>query len=580
MLLVVTGASFVLSSCSDDDEDPSAPPSVELSSESFSGTVGTDASITVEITAPAGVESLTILRNGAAFDTETFAGESSVEYDFVYEVEELTAGTVTNFTFVVEDTEGQTSNIATYSVTVSSKNIIVKSGVIGASETWSADNIYKLSGYVRIGDDAVRSGGTNVTGVTLTIEPGTVIIGERATKGTLIVHRGNMIDAEGTVDEPIVFTSERPVGSRQAGDWGGVVLVGRAANNQGTDVQLEGGYGAYHGGDQNADNSGILKYVRIEYAGVPINPNQEVNSLTMGSPGSGTVVSYVQCSYGLDDAFEWFGGTANADHLIAYRGFDDDFDVDFGYSGKVQFAIGIRDPNSADQSGSNGFEVDNDGAGSSLTPFTSATFSNISIIGPKATSETQISLQFQNAAHLRRNNKLKIHNSFFTGYPNGFFIDGSGANTNANNGDLVLKDNVLAGVENWGGNGYGSVMNADEDNIITALPFGTGAQHPTNPRGFAMATTANIGAATPLAWFVTENTILSKWTDAGISANIFAINFGSTTPTLLPTAGSTLLTGADFTGLTGFTSVTYRGAFGATDWTTSWANWDPQTTDY
>jgi len=580
MLLVITGTSVFISSCGEDDATP-APPAVELSSEAFSGTPETDASITVSITAPAGAESLSILKNGAAFDSETFAGEKELDYEFVYEVENLSVGSVTNFTFVVEDKEGQSSNIATYSVTVSSKNIVTKSGVIGASETWTADNIYKLSGYVRVGDDATRGGtATTITGVTLTIEPGTVIIGERSTKGTLIIHRGNKIDAEGTAADPIVFTSERPVGSRQPGDWGGLVVVGRAPNNQGADVQLEGGYGAFHGGSTNADDSGIIKYVRIEYAGVPINPNQEVNSLTLGSPGTTTVVSYVQASYGLDDSFEWFGGLANADHLIAYKGLDDDFDVDFGYSGNVQFAIGIRDPNSADQSGSNGFEVDNDGAGSALTPFTAATFSNVTIIGPKATSETTVSLQFQNAAHLRRNNKIKIHNSFFTGYTTGFFIDGSGANTNANNGDLVLKTNVLAGVENWGGNGYGSVANADEIANITGIPFGANTQHPVNPRGFAMAATANIGAQTPIEWFETNNVILSKWTDAGISSNIFATNFGVTTPTLLPTAGSPLLTGANFTGLGAFTTVAYKGAFGATDWTTGWANWDPQTTEY
>lgn len=581
-LLVITGTSIFISSCSEDDDNGTpAPPSIELSSEAFSGTPETDASITVSITAPGGAESLSILKNGAAFDSETFAGEKELDYEFIYEVEDLTVGTVTNFTFVVEDAEGQSSNIATYSVTVSSKNIITKTGVIGASETWTADNIYKLSGYVRVGDDATRGGtATTITGVTLTIEPGTVIIGERSTKGTLIIHRGNKIDAEGTANDPIVFTSERSAGSRQPGDWGGLVVVGRAVNNQGTDVQLEGGYGAYHGGDQNDDDSGIIKYVRIEYAGVPINPNQEVNSLTMGSIGTTTVVSYVQCSYGLDDAFEWFGGSANADHLIAYKGLDDDFDVDFGFSGKVQFAIGLRDPNSADQSGSNGFEVDNDGSGTGATPFTSATFSNVSIIGPKATSETTVSLQFQNAAHLRRNNKIKIHNSFFTGYPNGIFIDGSGANTNANAGDLVLKNNVLAGVENWGGNGFGSVANADEIANITGVPFGANTQHPVNPRGFFMAATANIGTQTPLEWFESNNVTFSKWTDAGISADIFVINFGVAAPTLLPNGGSVLLTGADFTGLAGFETVAYKGAFGATDWTTGWANWDPQATEY
>lgn len=583
VLVVMTTTTVFMSSC-DDEENPPAPPSVELSQESFSGPAGTDAGVTITITAPAGLKSLTVLKNGAPFDTEEFTGEKSAEYTLEYAVENLSVGTVTNFSFEATDKKDQDSNMGTYSVIVATKTVVTKSGVISASETWTADKVYKLSSYVRIGDDATRGGtATTVTGVTLTIEPGTVIIGERSSKGTLIIHRGNKIIAEGTANNPIVFTSEREPGSRAAGDWGGIVICGKATNNQGTDVQLEGGYGAYHGGSSDNDNSGILKYVRIEYAGTPINPNQEVNSLTMGSPGSGTVISYVMCSNGLDDSFEWFGGTANADHLIAYKGFDDDFDVDFGFRGTVQFAIAIREPNSADQSGSNGFEVDNDGTGSANTPFTSATFSNVSIIGPKANNATQISTQFQNAAHLRRNNKIKIYNSFFTGYPNGIFIDGAagaGANLNAQNGDLVLKNNVLAGVDSWGGNGFGSTTNADETASITGVPFGANANHATLPRGFWFATSPNIGANTPIAWFELNNQTYSKWTDAGIDANIFAGNFGSSAPVLLPTAGSVLLTGADFTGLTGLTSVTYRGAFGNTDWTAGWANWNPQTTAY
>jgi hypothetical protein len=579
MLFALCAAVTLFSSC-DDEENP-APPSITLSQETFSGPVGTDAGITATIVAPGGAKTLTILKNGVAFATQEFAGEKNAEYVFEYNIETLSVGTSTNFTFELTDKKDQASNTATYTVTVAAKTIVNKTGVISASETWTADKIYRLQGYVRVGDDAVRlNGATTITGVTLTIEPGTVIIGERSSKGTLIIHRGNKINAQGTETNPIVFTSEREPGSRAAGDWGGVVICGKAANNQGTDVQLEGGYGAYHGGSTDNDDSGILKYVRIEYAGVPINPNQEVNSLTMGSPGSATVISYVMCSHGLDDAFEWFGGTANADHLIAYKGFDDDFDVDFGFRGNVQFAISIREPNSADQSGSNGFEVDNDGSSSANVPFTSATFSNVSIIGPKATSETAISTQFQNAAHLRRNNKIKIYNSFFTGYPNGIYIDGATTIANANAGDLVLKNNILAGVNNWGGNGFGSTTNADETAQVTGLPFGANANHATLPRGYWMATTANIGTSTPLVWFKANNQVYSKWTDVGVSANVFAANFGANAPTLLPTAGSALLTGADFTGLTGLQSVTHRGAFGTTDWTSGWANWNSQTTIY
>jgi hypothetical protein len=190
-----------------------------------------------------------------------------------------------------------------------------------------------------------------------------------------------------------------------------------------------------------------LKYVRIEYAGIPLNPNQEINSLTMGSVGSGTKIEYVMASFGLDDSFEWFGGTVNCKYLIAYKGTDDDFDVDNGFSGNVQFGLSYRDGNLSDASGSNGFEVDNDANGSGATPFTAATFANISIIGAKGTSASYLDFNFQNGAQLRRNNKLKIYNTFITGYPTGLYIDSQrgSAKTNAANGELIVKNVVVAG---------------------------------------------------------------------------------------------------------------------------------------
>jgi hypothetical protein len=597
--IVISGATFLQSCSEDDDSNPSAPPSVTLEAPSFLGIVGSDASVDVTIEADGGLETLTVLKNGAAFDTETYSGEKEATYTLAHTVEGA-LGSVTNFSFQVTDEDGKSSNLATYTVTVSAKNVVTKSGVISASETWTSDNIYQLSGYVRVGDDDYRDGvgGTivNIRNVTLTIEPGTVIMGlpktETTPPGTLIIHRGNKIIALGTAEEPIVFTSSKPAGQRAATDWAGLVIVGRDVNNQGANVQLEGGYGAYHGiGDDplttpGNDDSGDLAYVRVEFAGNPIQPNQEVNSFTFGSVGSGTSIDYLQASYGGDDAFEWFGGTVNAKHLIAYRGLDDDFDVDFGFSGKVQYAIAIRDNTLADQSGSNGFEVDNDGSGTGATPFTSGTFANITIIGPKKTQDMNIQDNFQNGMHLRRNNKLKIYNAVVTGYPNGIFIDGSTTIANAAAGDLQLRNVYLAGVNNWGGNGYGSVATAGEIAGVTGLPFGTNTQNPQLPRGFVFATTADINAAPAMDWFKTgsfANVIEDKWTDLGISSTLFDLG----TPTFLPTAGSVLLnkanlwanTTADATFFSTAT-VNYVGAFGATDWTTGWANFDPKNTVY
>lgn len=580
----------LLSACDDDDSEVTPPPSIVVAPTSTQGLPGDAITAQVTITAPEGLEELIILKNGGTYDTEIFSGEEEATYDFEYTIEQVAIGSVINFTFQAVDASGRYSNLATVAVTVSSKQVVDVAGVISANTTWTSDKIYRLKGFVRVGDDAKRGGGTDVTGVTLTIEPGTVIVGERASKGTLIVHRGNKIEAVGEVNNPIVFTSERAPGQRQPGDWGGLVIVGRAVNNQGANVELEGGYGAYHGvgdaplADPDSDDSGTLKYVRIEYAGIPINPNQEVNSLTLGSVGSGTEIDYVQTSYGLDDGFEWFGGKVNAKHLIVYRGLDDDFDVDFGYTGNVQWALGIRDNSFADQSGSNGFEVDNDGSGTGATPFTSPVFANVSIIGPKKDKDLNIQDNFQNGMHLRRNNKIRIYNAVVTGYPNGLFVDGSGTIANAAGDALQLRNVILAGVDAWGGNGYGSVATAKEQ-TVTGLPFGANAQNPQNPRGFIFAATADINGQVAQDWFLTaafKNGLYAKYTDLGLPAGLFEIGL----PEVLPAGNSPLLNKADLwantpeAGAFFDKTVNYIGAFGSTDWTTGWTNFNPQATTY
>lgn len=390
---------------------------------------------------------------------------------------------------------------------------------------------------------------------------------------TNIIQKGGKIFAEGTAQSPIIMTSEKAPGLRQPGDWGGLVMCGKARNNvPGGEAELEGGYGAFHGGTDDNDNSGVLRYVQINFAGIPINPNEEVNSLTMGSLGRGTVIEYVLCAYGLDDAFEWFGGSVDGKYLVAYRGLDDDFDVDLGHSGNIQFGLGIRGASLADQSGSNGFEVDNDGAGSANTPKTSATFSNMTIIGPKATRETPISLQFQHAAQLRRNSELKIHNSFFTGYPDGLYINQASTAANAEADNLKVRNTILAGVEHWGGNGYGSA-----GTVFSGAPA-NGAQHPNNPRGNALKT--DVETFDIAAWFNTQsfgNQLMNKWQDAGISPSIFELG----TPNVLPSGGSPLLSGANFTGLPNyFEQVQFRGAFGTSDWTQGWVDWNCALTTY
>ena len=590
-------AIFSLGVLSCKKEEVVLPPVISVSASTLSGAPGAQLTATVSAEATGGLSLIRIRKNGlvdASTPDVVFDGiVTSGKYEFKYTIPATSReGDNVAFIFTSVDKGGLTSSDASVVITtaaIPNKPIVEVTGVITANTTWTADKIYKLKGFVRVGNDpTVTDVPAKNSGPTLTIQPGTVIYGEKATKGTLIIQRGAKIIAEGTATSPIVFTSESAVGTKEPGDWGGLVICGRASNNQpGGVFELEGGYKAFSGGGtspDNADNSGSLKYVRIEYAGVPVNPNQEINSLTLGAVGSETTIEYVMCTYGLDDSFEWFGGTVNAKYLIAYKGLDDDFDVDFGFSGFVQFGLGVRGATLADQSGSNGFEVDNNGQGSDAVPFTSGTFSNITIIGPKATRETPISLQFQSAAQLRRNNKLKIHNSFFTGYPNGIFIDGANTAANAAANELVLKNNVVAGVDNWGGNGFGSA-----GTVFTGAPA-NGANHPNAPRGFRIGagtgafsngiytlTALTINEKTAENWFLESNAILSKWSDAGIDASIF----GTINPKTTPNTGSSLLNGAVFTGLPSFfTVVPHKGAFGTTNWAQGWAEWSPELKNY
>lgn len=415
----------------------------------------------------------------------------------------------------------------------------VLTGTISANKTLTADKKYTLKGNVFV-----------ASGVTLTIEPGTVIFGDKVTKGALVIERGATIDAEGTEAKPIVFTSSAPVAYRNYGDWGGIVILGKAQNNQNVNQPIEGitsdTKGQYGGdGSTEADNSGVFKYVRIEFAGIALSTDNELNGLTMGSVGSGTTINHIQVSYSGDDSFEWFGGTVNAQYLIAYKGWDDDFDTDFGYTGSVQYAMSIRDANIADKSGSNGFESDNDGSGSTKTPKTAPKFSNISWFGPHsaygALKASNANANFQFAGHLRRNSDIQIYNSVFVGSQlEAVHFDKTGANA-------IFKGNYIA---RSGVNVSKAVMKETTGNNYSA------------------------------ANFTTDNVIEADQATVDISAKIsgLAAAFDTTKPVLA--AGSALLTGAA-TVPASLTQTQYIGAFDATtNWATGWTNFDPINTTY
>lgn len=424
---------------------------------------------------------------------------------------------------------------------------------ITTNTTWTSSNVYLLSGPIYVTNNA-----------TLTIQPGTVIRGNVSVAGSaLIVTKGAKLIAAGTESQPIVFTSSAAPGSRQIGDWGGIVLLGKATNNlpanattgtpagigniEGLPVTTNSEYGGGANPDDN-DNSGVLKYIRLEFGGYAYQIDKEINGFTFGSVGAATEIDYVQASFVNDDAFEWFGGTVNAKHLVAYRCLDDDMDCDFGFRGKVQFGLIVRDPNIADQSSgstSESFECDNDGSGSNNTPKTAAMFSNFTAIGPlRGNPSATINSKFERALRLRKNSEMKILNSIFMDYKRGIHIDGTTTEARATEDLLRFRNNIIAGCQ---------------------------------PSNKTVTTSSTFNAK---KWVVDNmNDTLTS------SANILSSPYNYTAPDYRPTATSIALNNVDFNdpGFPQFTTTSYRGAFAPAPepmWTDTWTNWDPANTIY
>jgi hypothetical protein len=224
-------------------------------------------------------------------------------------------------------------------------------GTISTNLKLTKSNTYRLVGVVYVTNNAV-----------LTIEPGTVIRGDKETCGTLVITKGSKIIAEGSPTDPIVFTSNNNISERRPGDWGGIVILGEAPINK------IGGVGyldfnfdptvSYYGGQDINNNSGIIKYVRIEYAGRKINALKELNGLSLAGVGKNTKLEFIQISFSNDDSFECYGGEVNFNNLISYRATDDDFDFTQGAQCNIANSIAIRNPYSSDISGSRCFEID------------------------------------------------------------------------------------------------------------------------------------------------------------------------------------------------------------------------------
>lgn len=379
------------------------------------------------------------------------------------------------------------------------------SGTISANRTLDASKVYLLSGFVYVS-----------SGVTLTIPAGTVIRGDATSKATLIITQGAKLIAEGTSAKPIVFTSNKEVGSRNPGDWGGLILLGKAVNNNpGGKGIIEGGIDAaqaVHGGTDNADNSGILKYVRVEFPGIAFVKDNEINGITFGSVGTGTTVDYVQVSYSGDDSFEWFGGSVNAKHLVSIANIDDVFDFDNGFSGKLQYLVAQRDPGLADQAGqANGIESDNSAGDFVTAPRTRPIISNMTIIGPGLV-DGGIDLKHEYANLWRKGSQMILANSIFIGFKYGVAVRDKETGDALTSGVSLIRDNIY---QAYGGrdvyiDGGTSASFASVDLLKTYLT--------TNGNTFVDATAATALLTSPFTLNATPNFTLKAGSAAATGA--------------------------------------------------------------
>ncbi len=420
-----------------------------------------------------------------------------------------------------------------------------------ADRTLDPDTLYSLRGQVYFRD-----------GATLTIPAGTRILGEPA--GTIIIQRGAQIFVNGTPEEPVVMTSSMEPGMRSTGDWGGLVVLGRAPLNvdpAGTDIEggiIEGQYG----GDIADDSSGVIKYLRLEFAGYRFEEGNEINGLTMGGLGHGTELHHVQVSFANDDSYEWFGGTVDAHHLVALGGLDDDWDVDEGYRGRLQFLFSMKYPDIFDASGSaNGFENDSK---NEAEPFSKPIYSNLTMVGPERIDALVGNLPpgntHRNVGVLRENTRSSIFNAALVGFARGWSLR-DGSIQAALDGDLRIQSSSLTTMYD----GYPDGSAHDTDRFPTIEDWLSTPAF--NNDGIAQRLPSTVGL-----------TDMSDLTDPQPQPQAFSELDG--------TADFSNDYLADVAGRYSFdTTANYRGAFVpgvAMDqqWTAGWTNFDPQNTTY
>jgi hypothetical protein len=308
------------------------------------------------------------------------------------------------------------------------KPVIVVTGEVSGTETWTSNFYYVLRGAVFVPD-----------GATLNIQAGTRVIGEAGSTGTLIVLRGGRLNAIGTREQPIVFTSDQPIGTRARGDWGGLIINGRApVNIEGGEGVGEADTGIYGGNDPN-DNSGSLRYVRVEFAGTEFSPDNELNGIAFQGVGRGGSYEYLQVHMNRDDAFEWFGGTADAKYVVASNAGDDSFDWTFGWQGRAQFIAIHQRSDDADW----GIEADNNEFNNNLLPRANPQIYNMTICGDPDTNEGAESVR---GVLFRRGTAVTFRNFLIAGSKTlGLQIDGAATLAQVDNGTTQVGPGVIFG---------------------------------------------------------------------------------------------------------------------------------------
>lgn len=388
------------------------------------------------------------------------------------------------------------------------------SGDITTNTTWTSDKVWEINGVVRV-----------KSGATLTIQAGTFIkakpLALGVATGVLVITKTGKISAQGTVNAPIIFTSYNLLDGNAttkaaAGDFGGVVVLGDGPVNNGSVTNIIEGLGDqptvsdfYYGGTNSVHNGGTISYVRIEFAGRILDADKgiEINGLTFGGAGSGTVVNHVQVSYGRDDSFEFFGGTVNASHLVSFAPDDDNFDFDLGYTGTITKAIALADVNSTHSTSgtapnlvpdSNGIELDNNSGGTSTTLITRPVISQLSIIGVSTPSGAN---SYENGIHVRRLGQISLTDVTVTGYNTGIFWETPSVSTGSTWSAISIHGYVNPVLPTTVALGFGNATSTVNPGNKWSL-----AQPFFNPTPAALDFTGATGA------FKTEALWTSTWT--------------------------------------------------------------------